>query len=187
IVTKSLQIRYTTDWKPLELTLDAMNRNQALGIHMTVAGTAATTHLNNAGQPVDRVDTIDPDSVLVFNPFFAGYEAVAHRLTTAAVGSAIPVYQGAPATTTAKRTPAVVLVAGSGPVDRDGSVAGIPVFGQLASALADAGFTVLRYDKRGVGQSGGRIETASLTDYADDLRAAVKYMADRKDIDPKRV
>jgi dipeptidyl aminopeptidase/acylaminoacyl peptidase len=46
---------------------------------------------------------------------------------------------------------------------------------------------VLRYDKRGVGQSGGRIETAGLADYADDLRAAVKFMADRKDIDSKRI
>ena len=81
----------------------------------------------------------------------------------------------------------MVLVVGSGPVDRDETVAGIPIFGQLAGALADAGFTVLRYDKRGVGQSGGRIETAALADYADDLRAAVKYMSDRKDVDPKRI
>ena len=52
--------------------------------------------------------------------------------------------------------PAVVLVGGAGPTDRDGTVAGIPIFGQLAGALADAGFIVLRYDKRGIGQSGGR-------------------------------
>ena len=66
--------------------------------------------------------------------------------------------------------------AGSGPLDRDETVAGIPIFGQLASALADAGFAVLRYDKRGIGQSGGRVESAGLTDYAEDLRAAVKFM-----------
>ncbi len=77
--------------------------------------------------------------------------------------------------------------AGSGPLDRDETVAGIPIFGQLAGALADAGFTVLRYDKRGIGQSGGRAEAASLTDYAEDLRAAVKFMAGRKDVDPKRI
>ena len=51
---------------------------------------------------------------------------------------------------------------------------GIPILGQIAGALADAGFIVLRYDKRGVGQSGGRAESATLADYADDLRAAVK-------------
>ena len=92
-----------------------------------------------------------------------------------------------PAGAAVNRLPAVVLVGGSGPTDRDGTVAGIPVFGQLANALADAGFLVLRYDKRGIGQSGGRIETAGFADYAEDLRAAVKFVADRKDVDPKRI
>ena len=35
---------------------------------------------------------------------------------------------------------------------------GIPILGQIAGALADAGFIVVRYDKRGIGQSGGRAE-----------------------------
>ena len=85
------------------------------------------------------------------------------------------------------RSPAAVLVVGSGPLDRDETVAGIPVFGQLAGALADAGLVVLRYDKRGIGQSGGRVESAGLADYAEDVRAAVKFLGARKDIDPKRI
>jgi pimeloyl-ACP methyl ester carboxylesterase len=92
-----------------------------------------------------------------------------------------------PAQTTAARLPAVVLVAGSGPTDRDSLLFGIPILGQVAGALADAGFMVLRYDKRGIGQSGGRAEAATLADYADDVRAAVKLLADRKDVDPKRI
>ena len=83
--------------------------------------------------------------------------------------------------------PAVVLIGGSGPTDRDEMVFDIPVLGQVANSLADAGFVTLRYDKRGVGQSGGRLESASLADYMDDLRAAVKLLADRKDVDPKRI
>lgn len=83
--------------------------------------------------------------------------------------------------------PAVVLVAGSAPVERDETTSGVPVFGQLASRLADAGFLVLRYDKRGTGQSGGRPESATLRDYADDVRAAVKMMTDRKDVDRRRL
>jgi hypothetical protein len=96
---------------------------------------------------------------------------------------------GAPAPGGARpaRLPAIVLVGGSGPVDRDEVVAGIPIFGQLASALADAGFLVLRYDKRGAGLSGGRRETATLQDFADDALAAVKYLEERKDVDPKRI
>jgi dipeptidyl aminopeptidase/acylaminoacyl peptidase len=85
------------------------------------------------------------------------------------------------------RHPAIVLVQGSGPVDRDETVAGIPLFAQLAGQLAARGFVVLRYDKRGVGQSGGRTETSTLRDYADDAIAAVKWMERRKDVDKKRV
>lgn len=85
------------------------------------------------------------------------------------------------------RHPAVVLVAGSGPVDRDSTVVGIPIFTQLAGSLAGHGFVVLRYDKRGVGQSGGRTETATLQDYADDLVAAVKWLEKRKDVDKRRL
>jgi pimeloyl-ACP methyl ester carboxylesterase len=85
------------------------------------------------------------------------------------------------------RLPAIVLVGGSGPVDRDEQVAGIPIFGQLAAALADAGSLVVRYDKRGVGQSGGREESATLSDYADDVKAAVQWVSKRKDVDPRRI
>ena len=92
-----------------------------------------------------------------------------------------------PAQSSAARLPAVVLVGGSGPTDRDGLVVGIPILGQIAGALADAGYMVIRYDKRGIGQSGGRAESASLADYADDVRAAIKLLADRKDVDPKRL
>jgi pimeloyl-ACP methyl ester carboxylesterase len=85
------------------------------------------------------------------------------------------------------RFPAIVLVAGSGFMDRDQNVAGIPIFAQLAGRLADAGYYVLRYDKRGTGQSGGREEAATIDDYAEDVRAAVTFMRERKDVDPKRV
>jgi alpha-beta hydrolase superfamily lysophospholipase len=85
------------------------------------------------------------------------------------------------------RLPAVILVSGSGQLDRDETVAGIPIMGQLAGGLADAGFVVLRYDKRGIGQSGGRPEAAGLAEYAEDLRAAVAFLAKRKDVDEKRI
>ena len=90
--------------------------------------------------------------------------------------------------TAGSRLPAVVLVGGSGPADRDGMVAGIPVIGHVAKALAEAGFLVVRYDKRGIGQSGGRPETATLADYADDARAVVNYLRkERKDVDDDRI
>lgn len=83
--------------------------------------------------------------------------------------------------------PALVLVGGSGPTDRDEIVAGIPVFGQLARDLAAAGFMVVRYDKRGVGQSGGRAESVTIADYAEDARSVVLWLEKRKDVDKDRI
>jgi dipeptidyl aminopeptidase/acylaminoacyl peptidase len=94
---------------------------------------------------------------------------------------------GPPPAESKGRYPAIVLVGGSGPTDRDETVSGIAVFGLLASPLADAGHYVLRYDKRGVGQSGGRTETATLQDLAEDVRAIVQFLRKRKDVDPKRI
>ena len=91
-----------------------------------------------------------------------------------------------PANATGK-LPAVILVGGSGPTDRDELVFGIPILGQIADALADAGFIVLRYDKRGVGQSGGRTEVGARSSTLPTTRAAVKVLSDRKDVDRKRI
>lgn len=105
----------------------------------------------------------------------------------AAVGFNLAATISRPKNPATPKVPAVVLVAGSGPMSRDEVVAGIPIFGQLASQLADAGYFVVRYDKRGVGQSGGRTESATLQDYADDVRAVLKFLDSRKDIDDKRI
>ena len=86
-----------------------------------------------------------------------------------------------------KHLPVIVLVGGAAPLDRDETMNGIPIFGQLANALADAGFLVLRYDKRGLGQSGGRPEGAGLGEYASDVRAVVDYLEDREDVDDDRI
>jgi pimeloyl-ACP methyl ester carboxylesterase len=87
----------------------------------------------------------------------------------------------------ATRLPAVILLSGASGGDRDGFASGVPTIGQLAGAFADAGFLAVRYDKRGFGQSGGRAESATLGDYADDARAVVRWLLERKDVDPKRI
>jgi len=289
IVARRLQVRYTPEWRPIELTLDSTVRGQAQTIRTVVDGTTAKSDLVVAGQATGKTDTVDPDALLLLpTGFFSPYEALAAHLRTAAAGSEMPVYlvpQGSirvrigessgeqiqtaarmvtarrthitlvltaaqidadlwtddagrmirfsvpaqslevvrediaavssrsvtisrpndeqvnipsngfslvgtlsrPAQAGATRLPAVVLVGGSGPADRDSVVFGVPVLGQIAGALADAGFIVVRYDKRGIGQSGGRAESASLADYSEDVRATIKVLADRKDVDPKRI
>jgi pimeloyl-ACP methyl ester carboxylesterase len=82
--------------------------------------------------------------------------------------------------------PAVIFLPASNG-DRDGFTQGIPTFAQLAGAMADAGFLAVRYDKRGFGQSGGRAESATIQDYAEDVRSVVRWLQQRKDVDPKRI
>jgi uncharacterized protein len=85
------------------------------------------------------------------------------------------------------RHPAVVLVPGSGPVDRDGDVFGVPIYAQLAGGLAERGYMVVRYDKRGVGQSGGRDERATIQDYAEDAVSVARWLEKRKDVDKQHI
>jgi len=87
----------------------------------------------------------------------------------------------------AARMPAVILLSGSSVGDRDGFVQGVPTLAHLAGAIADARILAVRYDKRGFGQSGGRAESATIQDYAEDVRAVVRWLLQRKDIDPKRI
>ncbi len=293
VLIRRVEIAYTPDWRPLELTLETTVRGQEERLHTTIDGTSARSEIIVKGVREEKTDTIDLNALLLPNPIFAAYEALSLRLRTAAAGSSIPAYiapQGSmpiavgestteklqtlsrvieakrtrvvlqppagppvdvdvwgdesgrllrvsipaqgvdavredigavstrrltvsregdeqvripangfalagtiskplnmPTAAGAARLPVVVLAGGSGPTDRDETVAGIPIFGQLANALADAGFLVLRYDKRGVGQSGGRPESATLADFADDLRAAVRFMSERRDVDRRRV
>lgn len=83
--------------------------------------------------------------------------------------------------------PAVVLVHGSGPVDRDERVGPNPIFLELSNALSNGGFVVLRYDKRGIGKSGGDARTATRDDLLDDARAAIAFVQHSSDVDPRRI
>ena len=95
--------------------------------------------------------------------------------------------KGSGAAGPAARMPAVILLSGAAVGDRDGFALGIPTLAQLAGRLAEAGFLAVRYDKRGNGQSGGRSESATIQDYAEDVRAVVRWLEKRDDIDPKRI
>jgi dipeptidyl aminopeptidase/acylaminoacyl peptidase len=85
------------------------------------------------------------------------------------------------------RVPAIVLVGQPSATDRDEVTDEVPIFGHLAGALADAGFAVVRFDRRGTGQSGGRIERATLDTYAGDAVHVVTWLRRRKDIDADRL
>jgi pimeloyl-ACP methyl ester carboxylesterase len=73
--------------------------------------------------------------------------------------------------------PVAVLISGSGQQDRDESVMGHKPFLVLADWLARQGIATLRYDDRGVGESGGNPIGATTADFAEDALAAVLFLA----------
>ncbi len=83
--------------------------------------------------------------------------------------------------------PAVVLIAGSGRNDRDETVYGHKPFFVISDHLTRNGFAVLRYDKRGVGESTGNYATATISSFADDAKAAVEYLKSRKEIENSKI
>ncbi|HJR61078.1 MAG TPA: alpha/beta fold hydrolase [Vicinamibacterales bacterium] len=289
INVKRFEVKYASDWQPLELHIEATLSGKPLTLSTSFGVTTAVNEITQAGTTNSKTDQISARSIVLPNNFFAAYEAMAARLATANPGTQLPVYVApqaeimavvkvvsneqlkSPAGTLALRKfqivfqnpdgplsadvtidasnrlarvdiaaaglsvvrsdlatvssrpqvsrnptdtdvaipalgftlagtittppqvagrlrhPAIVLVAGSGRVDREANVAGVPIFTQLAGALAERGFVVLRYDKRAVGQSGGRDERATIQDYAEDLIAAVKWLRKRKDVDRERI
>lgn len=291
IILRHATIRYDATWHPRELSIEATTHGEPTSVETSFANGTATERITTKGTPATSTEAVAVDAILLPNPFFGAYEALAARLATAAPGTMLHIYaaphvqyearvgdsssetlqtaerlinarltqitflptgqppvqatllidpsgrllrlnipaQGLqvvrediasvstrrvtvsrpndqsvnvpdvgfslagtlsqPSTTSgsAEKLPAIVLVAPASQTDRDGVTGGVPVIGEMAGALADAGFAVLRYDNRGTGQSGGRPDAATLDDYAEDARAAVKFMADRDGIDEDRV
>ncbi len=85
----------------------------------------------------------------------------------------------------ASHVPAVVLVHGSGPNDRDEHIVALAPFKDLAWGLASRGIAVLRYDKRTkVDPSGVRTQHDEVDEAA---HAAVALLAARPEIDHARI
>ncbi len=86
--------------------------------------------------------------------------------------------------------PAVILITGGGPQDRDASIVGFDgyrPFRQVADTLARRGIAVLRMDDRGVGASGGVHTGVTTPDFARDVRAGLVFLRTRPEIDTRRL
>ncbi len=83
--------------------------------------------------------------------------------------------------------PAVVMITGSGPQNRDEEILGHKPFLVIADHLTRHGIAVLRFDDRGVAQSEGDFSSATSYDFATDVEAAVAYLLARDEIDPAKI
>ncbi len=84
-------------------------------------------------------------------------------------------------------SPAVILITGSGPQNRDEELMGHKPFLVLSDYLTRNGIAVLRYDDRGTAESKGDFKTATSEDFATDVEAAIAYLKTRKEINKKKI
>lgn len=82
---------------------------------------------------------------------------------------------------------AVVLISGSGPQDRDETIFNHKPFLVIADELTKAGIAVLRFDDRGVGKSTGDFAQATSADFANDVRAAVRFLRSHASVNKAQI
>lgn len=83
--------------------------------------------------------------------------------------------------------PAVILISGSGPQNRDEELFEHKAFLVIADHLTKNGIAVLRVDDRGVGKSQGDFQKATIEDFTSDVESALAYLKTRKEIDSKKI
>lgn len=83
--------------------------------------------------------------------------------------------------------PAVVLITGSGPQNRNEELLSHKPFLVISDYLTRNGIAVLRFDDRGVNESEGNFKSATSKDFASDVEAAVKYLQTRKEVDKNKI
>ena len=88
---------------------------------------------------------------------------------------------------TAGPHPAVVLISGSGPQDRDETIFGHKPFAIIADHLTRRGIAVLRFDERGVAKSVGNFAKATTEDFANDVEAIMDWLIKNPKIDGTKI
>ena len=86
------EIRYSADWTPVSLSIDAAVRGQTVDLSTAFAGTTATSRFPQAGEMAEKTDTVARDTIVLPNNIFAAYAALAVRLATASPGAELKVY-----------------------------------------------------------------------------------------------
>ncbi len=83
--------------------------------------------------------------------------------------------------------PAVIMLTGSGPQDRDETIGRHKPFQTIAHFLAENGIASLRFDDRGVDESTGDFLNSTSEDFAKDAIAVWKHAKTIPEIDPLRI
>lgn len=101
---------------------------------------------------------------------------------TAPDGATLSATLTLPANVKNKKTPAVIMVTGSGQQNRDEELFEHKPFAVIADYLARNGVASLRYDDRGIGKSTGNFYEATTYDFMNDAKSGIEFLRKYKGI-----
>lgn len=88
-----------------------------------------------------------------------------------------------------KRRPLVLLIMGTGKLDRDGNskMFKTDFYKNMSDMFVNMGYVCIRYDKRGTHESGGKFKTTGLSDLVNDSESVIEYAKGLPYIDENRI
>jgi hypothetical protein len=86
-----------------------------------------------------------------------------------------------------KNFPAVLLIQGTGPHNRDEEILGHKPFRVIADYLSGNGIAVLRVDRRGTGKSGGTFLDLDMDNYVEDALYGIEFLKSYPGIDTNKI
>ena len=89
---RRFEMKYTDDWQPLELKIEAVLRNAGIALATSFSMTTAINEVSQNGTTNSKEDQITARTVVLPNNFYASYEALAVHLAASQVDAEIPVY-----------------------------------------------------------------------------------------------
>ncbi|MBN1650592.1 MAG: alpha/beta fold hydrolase [Bacteroidales bacterium] len=156
-----------------------LNNVQAFVGTFTQAGQSFPLILNKG--EVEKENRVRPQEPTEPYPYYSEeveFENVKADIDLAATLT-LPTKQG--------KFPAVILISGSGPQNRDEELFGHKPFLVLADFLTRNGVAVLRFDDRGIGKSTGDFNKATTYDFAQDVEYAIEYLQNRQEINKDKI
>ena len=88
-----------------------------------------------------------------------------------------------------KKYPLVILIAGTGSLDRDGNAFGFKtnIYKDLSDMFVSMNSVCIRYDKRGTYESKTNNLNFGLSDYVDDVSAIINYAKKLDNVDSEKI
>lgn len=169
IFVRSLGARYNAVISDNDSVLEGIFRQAIFNIPMRMVRTAELFAFSRPQEPVPPFDYLE-EEVTFYN---------AHAGINLAGTLTYPKGAGP--------FPAVVLITGSGPQNRDEEILGHKPFLIIADYFSNRGIAVLRFDDRGIGQSEGDFGAATSKDFATDAEAAFDFLLEHPKIDASKV